>query len=106
ILAAGKADHDPVALLDHVVVLDGLADLTIQAFFQFSGGDGTGLHKKLPWKWLNPRILTPRRPPPRGVTSIFGAVPHPAPPACSPSPPTFRALPCPEKALRVSGNPA
>src|SRR5690606_10984429 len=36
--------HDAVAFLDHVVVLDGLADLAVQALFQLACGNRSGLH--------------------------------------------------------------
>jgi hypothetical protein len=40
ILAAGKADHDLVAGLDHVEVGDRLADLAAQALGQLVGFEG------------------------------------------------------------------
>ena len=44
ILAAGQADHDLVAILDHVVVGDGFASETTQAFLQFVLVDREGAH--------------------------------------------------------------
>ena len=37
VLAAGQADHDAVALFDHVEVADGLADVAAQALGQLVG---------------------------------------------------------------------
>ena len=37
VLAAGEADHDAVAVLDHVEVADGLADVAAQALGQLVG---------------------------------------------------------------------
>ncbi|MCY1173385.1 hypothetical protein D9M73_135410 [compost metagenome] len=44
VLAAGQADHDLVAILDHVVVGDGFAGETTQAFLQFVLVDREGAH--------------------------------------------------------------
>ena len=54
ILAAGKADHDAVAVLDHVVVGDGLPDLAAQALGQLVGFDRTGKDRVhgLAGRWL------------------------------------------------------
>ena len=44
VLATGQADHDLVAVLDHVVVGDGFAGKTAQAFLQLVLVDRKGAH--------------------------------------------------------------
>ncbi len=48
VLATRKADHDAIAVLDHVVVGDRLSDLAAQPFGQLAGIDafgGDGVHR-------------------------------------------------------------
>jgi len=70
VLAAGQADHDLVAILDHVEVGDGLAGEAAQALLQFVLVDREVAHVRCPGEMRKPRILRAKQTRPQPVRRV------------------------------------